>query len=142
MAIFIHGDHFSAGRITARDPEGRFLAVYVSIYSRPSLIVAVHADCGPGQAASLQLALDATIHTRPAGPLDVHLMIDTNSHANPLDYHRFAYSLNDPNLDSNPHGTAALCDLTLTLGGLCDAYRALHPTVQEFTYTHYKTLGM
>ena len=137
VAIFLHGNHCSTGRVTARDPDGRFLAVYVSIYSRPSLIIAIHTDCGSGQAASLERALDAITATKPAGSLDIHLMIDTNNHTDPLDYHRFAYSLNDPTLDNSPYGANALGNLTLVLGGLCDAYRALHPDVQEFTYTHY-----
>ena len=64
-------------------------------------------------------------------------MIDTNSYASPLDYHRFTYSPTDPALDSNPAGTLALGDLTLALGGLCDAFRSMHPNTQEFTYTHY-----
>ena len=109
----MHSAHFSTGRVIARDPDGRYLAVYVLIHMRPSLIVAIHADCGAGQAASLKRALDAIAPARPPGTLDTHLMIDTNSHACPLDYHRFAYSPTDPALESNPAGTSALGDLTL-----------------------------
>ena len=136
VAIFLHGSHLSTGRVIARDPDGRYLAVYVTIHSRPSLIIAVHTDCGASQAISLQRVLDAI--ALPPGPLDVHLMIDTNNHSSPLDYHRFAYSPDDPTLDNNPAGTAALSNLTLALGGLCDAYRSLYPDSQEFTYAHHQ----
>ena len=117
--------------MVASDPDGRFLAVRLTVYDRPTLIVVVHAACGTDQAASFD-AVRAAI-AMPAGTIDVHLMSDTNNHACALDYHSFSPDALPPSIPSA--GLHALLLLTQSLGGLGDAFRSLHPHFSQFTYT-------
>ena len=126
------------GRVVASDPlGGRFLAVLVPVYDRPTLIVVVHADTGATQASSLRAVRDAV--SFPPGTLDVHLMIDTNNTPSSLDYIRLdprqPHSRSYSSRYSHP-GHAALSSLLAHLRDPCDAFRALHPRELSFTYTH------
>ena len=123
---------FGKGKVIARDPNGRYLAIHVTIHRRPSLIIALHADCGTSQADSFA-RVSAAI-TIPPGTLDIHLLTDTNCISSPLDY--YSAGTSERNTTTTSRGAAALHTLTQDLGGLCDAFRALHPTTLEFTFIH------
>ena len=138
VAIFVRlGGEFGRGKVIARDPEGRYLAVHLTIHHRPTLIVAFHADCGTDQAESYARAQAAI--TIPPGTLDVHLLADTNNRPSALDYCRMnAFNpLDSQDMPTSPpHHLAALHSLTQHLGGLRDAFRSLHPDSREYTHCH------
>ena len=122
---------FGKGRVIARDPDGRYLAILIPIHKRPTLIVAYHADCGSEHAGSFKRLQDAL--TVPPGTEDVHLLTDTNNHASSLDH--ISYSSAPAPLPAHQlQGAAALHTLTTALGGLSDAFRTLHPTRLEYTH--------
>ena len=138
VAILLRGDMFTDVSVIARDPRGRFLAISLNVYSRPTLLIAGHADCGSPQTAYFT-DLAAALPT-PSPTYDVHLLLDTNNHTLPIDCIRYStgHHAPPPYTPNNPNGSAALHALTVRLGGLTDAYRCLHPTTPEYTYiTHH-----
>ena len=79
---------YGKGRVVARDPNGRFLAVSIPIYGRPTLLIALHADCGTSHAASFHAARLAI--TPPPGTLDTILLTDSNNYPTVMDHISYA----------------------------------------------------
>ena len=134
VAILLRGDAFGSGNVLARDPDGRFLIVLVPIYYHPTLIIAFHADCGPTHAESVSRLQRAFAALTLAPGTDIHLLADTNICPAPIDHHRFGPPSNHPG--ARVDDPAALGQLTSALGGLTDAFRSLHPSAAEFTFTN------
>ena len=129
---------FGTGKVIACDTTGgRFLAVLVPIYERPTLILVVHSDAGPSQASFLHSVRDAV--SIPAGTLDIHLMIDANTTPTSLDYIRLSPlppRTHHPSRRFTHPGHTALASLLAHLHNPRDAFRALYPRELSFTYSH------
>ena len=128
------GGPFANARVVAADPDGRYLAVSVSIFSRATLLIAAHADCGAPQ-SDFYARLRASI-TVPPGTLDTFLLIDANNRPSDLDYTRFAHTPCDKHAAPNHSGLHSLSAFLMSLGPMCDCLRTLRPHAREFTYTH------
>ena len=121
--------------VACRDPEGRFIAVWLTIHGRRTLLVGTHADNDSDQE-------QRAFFTRVAGALppvdasreDVIWLGDHNNTVErTIDYHRLG---GGGQYQTRPQGVAAMQSLACQLGGLTDAFRTLHPRCREFTRIH------
>ena len=120
----------AAPHVACADPEGRYLAVWLTVFGRRTLLVGVHADndTDADQAAFYQRVERALPSV--GSDTDVIWMGDMNNvEVRALDYTRVS-GVRDNN---RPRGVAAMQSVGRALGGVRDAFRALHPSAREYT---------
>ena len=135
MAVFISKRLPQADpRLALTDPEGRFIAIWLTIFGRRTLIVGSHADnASDADQAAFYERLRAGLPTPPADT-DVIWLGDMNN----VEDRGVDYTCAQPlprRLDpTRPLGIASMRAVSHTLGGLSDAFRTLHPSGREYTH--------
>jgi endonuclease/exonuclease/phosphatase family metal-dependent hydrolase len=128
IALFVSKTHLTdTGKTIYQHPNGKALAVHLSVNATRLLVIVVHVPSGPSQPAFLR-NLIAKIPAPEAGR-HVILMGDFNFVTNstidciPAEKQKAAESVD------------ALSALSDHLGGLPDAFRIVHPTMPAITHT-------
>ena len=127
------------------DPGGRALVVRMRVHGRDTLLIGFHADSATDreQAASYERLYQAlaSLFPDPSAPSKINLpdgvhvilLSDCNNTLHPaVD----TWRPDSPPFQHRPAGAAALNTLMRSLG-LADAFRAMHPESDEFTFRHH-----
>ena len=121
--------------VACRDPEGRYLAIWLTVHGRRTLLVGTHADndSDAEQRAFFERVAAALPQVDTSQEDVIWLGDHNNTEDRAVDYHRIG---GGGQHQTRPQGVAAMQSLACQLGGLTDAFRVLHPRCREFTRIH------
>ena len=135
MAVFVSKRLPQAEpRLALADPEGRFIAIWLTIFGRRTLLIGSHADnASDSDQAAFYHRLRAGVPIPPADT-DVIWLGDMNN----VEDRGVDYTCTHPlprRLDSTRAlGVASMRAVSHALGDLADAFRTLHPSGREYTH--------
>ena len=135
MAVFVSKRLPQAEpRLALADPEGRFIAIWLTIFGRRTLLIGSHADnASDSDQAAFYHRLRAGLPIPPADT-DVIWLGDMNN----VEDRGVDYTCTHPlprRLDSTRAlGVASMRAVSHALGDLADAFRTLHPSGREYTH--------